>query len=159
MPATITNDFVFGDQDQSGNVHSIDLAPMNKESVDTKMVVTLFGKDGGTWTPISVQNPNANPDFQIDTVHWIDDADHRQSVRGDVALERSLEHAGRGEHCSRGRRASRSRDSASTRARSALIPIAKLYDTGNSRPLPFATDFTLDLPQYQAYGLGRGATG
>ena len=36
--------------------------------------------------------------------------------------------------------------------RSALIPIAKLYDTGNSRPLPFATDFTLTYAQYQVYG-------
>ena len=34
------------------------------------MVVTLFGKDGGTWVPMSVQNPKANPDFQIDTLHW-----------------------------------------------------------------------------------------
>ncbi len=34
----------------------------------------------------------------------------------------------------------------------ALIPIAKLYDAGDSRPLPFATDFTLTYPQYQAYG-------
>ena len=36
--------------------------------------------------------------------------------------------------------------------KSALIPIAKLYDTGNSRPLPFATAFTLTYAQYQAYG-------
>jgi large repetitive protein len=152
MPATITNDFVFGDQDQGGKVHSIDLAPMNKESVDTKMVVTLFGNDGGTWTPISVQSPNPNPDFQIDTVHWImtpiigkvseatwhwNDPSNMPAAANTVPAVVGLTIQG---FCF-------------YEGRSALIPIAKLYDTGNSRPLPFATDFTLTYPQYQAYGL------
>jgi large repetitive protein len=152
MPATITNDFVFGDQDQSGNVHSIDLAPMNKESVDTRMVVSLFGNDGGTWTPISVQNPNPNPDFQIDTVHWLmtpivgkvseatwhwNDPSNMPAAANTVPAVVGLTIQG---FCF-------------FEGKSALIPIAKLYDAGNSRPLPFATDFTLTYPQYQAYGV------
>jgi hypothetical protein len=39
----------------------------------------------------------------------------------------------------------------------ALIPIAKLYDVGNSRPLPFATGFTISYAQYQNYGLAAQA--
>ena len=66
---------------------------------------------------------------------------------------RSHEYAGRGEHDSRGGRASRSRGSAFSRGQTALIPIAKLYDAAIAGRLPFATDFTLTYPQYQAYGL------
>ena len=151
MPATITNDFVFGDQDQGGQVHTIDLAPMNKEAVDTRMVVTLFGNDGGTWTPISVPNPNPNPDFQIDTVHWKmtpiigkvseatwhwNDPSNMPAAANTVPAVVGLTIQG---FCF-------------FEGKSALIPIAKLYDSGNSRPLPFATDFTVSYPQYQAYG-------
>ncbi len=151
MPATITNDFVFGDQDQSGNVHSIDLAPMNKESVDTRTVVTLFGKDGANWVSLSVQNPSANPDFQIDTVHWRvtpiigkvseatwhwNDPSNMPAAANTVPAVVGLKIEG---FCF-------------FENQSDLIPIAKLYDTGNSRPLPFATDFTSNFPQYQTYG-------
>jgi hypothetical protein len=151
MPATITNDFVFGDQDQSGNVHSIDLAPMNKESVSTKMVVSLFGKDGNNWTEISVPNPNPNLDFDIDTVHWImtpivgkvseatwhwNDPSNMPAAANTVPAVVGLTIQG---FCF-------------FEGKSQLIPIAKLYDTGNSRPLPFATDFTFTYAQYQAYG-------
>ncbi|HEY1502139.1 MAG TPA: DUF6603 domain-containing protein [Acidobacteriaceae bacterium] len=151
MPATITNDFVFGDQDQSGKVHSIDLAPMNKETVGTEMVVSLFGLDGNNWTEISVANPNANADFQIDTLHWImtpiigkvseatwhwNDPSNMPAAANTVPAVVGLTIQG---FCF-------------FEGKSALIPIAKLYDTGDSRPLPFATDFTLTYAQYQAYG-------
>ena len=152
MPATITHDFVFGDQDQSGNVHSIDLAPMNKELVGTEMVVSLFVNDVGNWTEISVQNPNPNPDYLIDTLHWImtpiigkvseatwhwQDPSNMPAAANTVPAVVGLTIKG---FCF-------------FEGKSSLIPIAKLYDTGNSRPLPFATDFTLTYPQYQAYGV------
>ena len=151
MPATITNDFVFGDQDQGGQVHSIDLAPMNKESVGTEMVVSLFVNDGGNWTQISVQNQNPNPDYHIDTVHWImtpiigkvseatwhwNDPSNMPAAANTVPAVVGLTIQG---FCF-------------FEGKSALIPIAKLYDTGNSRPLPFATPFTISYAQYQAYG-------
>lgn len=151
MPATSTNDFVLGVQDMSGQVHSIDLAPMNKESVDTQMVVTLFGNDGGTWTPISVQNPNPNPDFQIDTVHWqmtpiigkVSEATWHWNDPANMPAAANTVPAVVGLTI---------KGFCFFEGKSALIPIAKLYDSGNSRPLPFATDFTLTYPQYQAYG-------
>ena len=151
MPATITNDFVFGDQDQSGNVHSIDLAPMNKETVDTRMVVTLFGKDGNNWIPISVQNPSSNADFQIDTVHWRmtpivgkvseatwhwNDPTNMPAAANTVPAVVGLKIEG---FCF-------------LEGQTALIPIAKLYDSGNSRPLPFAADFTSNFHIYKGYG-------
>jgi hypothetical protein len=151
MPATITNDFVFGDQDQSGSVHTIDLAPMNKESVSTKMVVTLFGKDGDNWVAISVQNPSSNDDFQIDTLHWRmtpiigkvseatwhwNDPSNMPAAANTVPAVVGLKIEG---FCV-------------LEGQTALIPIAKLYDTGNSRPLPFATGFTLNFPIYRGYG-------
>jgi len=157
MPATSSTDFVLGNQDQSGNVHSIDLAPMNKESVSTTLVVTLFGFVGGdvnnpaNWTQISVPNPNPNPDFQIDTVHWTmspiigkvseatwhwNDPSNMPAAANTVPAVVGLIIQG---FCF-------------YEGKSALIPIAKLYDSGNSRPLPFATPFTLSYTQYKAYG-------
>lgn len=151
MPATATRDFVSGDKDLSGQVHSIDLAPMNKESVGTKMTVSLFVNDGGNWTEISVQNQNSNPDYQIDTVHWImtpiigkvseatwhwNDPSNMPAAANTVPAVVGFTIQG---FCF-------------YEGRSALIPIAKLYDTGNSRPLPFATPFTISYAQYQAYG-------
>jgi hypothetical protein len=151
MPATITNDFVFGDQDQSGNVHTIDLAPMNKESVGTEMVVTLWGAQGNNWVQISVQNPSADPDFQIDTLHWRmtpilgkvseatwhwNDPSNMPAAANTVPAVVGLKIEG----------------FVVFEGQSALIPIAKLYDTGNSRPLPFASGFTLIYPTLQGYG-------
>ncbi|HEY2598861.1 MAG TPA: DUF6603 domain-containing protein [Candidatus Dormibacteraeota bacterium] len=157
MPATSSTDFVKGNQDQSGQVHSIDLAPMNKESVGTTMFVSLSGFVGGdvnnpaNWTPISVPNPNPNPDFQIDTVHWImtpiigkvseatwhwNDPSNMPAAANTIPAVVGLTIQG---FCF-------------YEGKSALIPIAKLYDTGNSRPLPFATPFTIPYAQYQAYG-------
>jgi hypothetical protein len=157
MPASGTTDFVKGNQDQSGQVHSIDLAPMNKESVGTTMFVSLSGFVGGdvnnpaNWTPISAPNPNPNPDFQIDTVHWImtpiigkvseatwhwNDPSNMPAAANTIPAVVGLTIQG---FCF-------------YEGKSALIPIAKLYDTGNSRPLPFATPFTISYAQYEAYG-------
>ena len=152
MPATRTNDFILGPRDLSGQVHSIDLAPMNKESVDPELVVTLFGMAYGKWGQISVLNPNSNADLQTTadhwkvtpilgkvseaTWHWIDPtqipaaANTIPAVVG-IKIEGFCVFEGQ----------------------TALIPIAKLYDTGNSRPLPFANDFTIGYPTYHGYGL------
>ncbi|HZZ37514.1 MAG TPA: DUF6603 domain-containing protein [Acidobacteriaceae bacterium] len=151
MPATATHDFVNGDKDLSGQVHSIDLAPMNKELVGTTMAVSLFVNDGGNWTEISVQNQNPNSDYAIDTVHWImtpiigkvseatwhwNDPSNMPAAANTVPAVVGFTIQG---FCF-------------YEGKSALIPIAKLYDTGNSRPLPFATAFTVSYAQYQAYG-------
>ena len=61
MPATISTDFVFGDQDESANVHTIDVAPMNKESVGSHIVVTLQGMNGTTWTPVTTRQRRSFP--------------------------------------------------------------------------------------------------
>jgi hypothetical protein len=151
MPATITNDFVFGDQDESGNVHSIDLAPMNIESVSTKLVVTLFGLDGNNWTQISVANPSANADFQIDTLHWrmtpiigkVSEATWHWMDPSNIPAAANTLPAVVG---------LKIEGFCVFEGQSALIPIAKLYDAGDSRPLPFATGFTLNFPVYIGYG-------
>ncbi|HEY1986688.1 MAG TPA: DUF6603 domain-containing protein [Terracidiphilus sp.] len=156
MPATGINDFVFNNQDQSGNVHTIDLAPMNKEAVSTTMVVTLFGKDETGWNEISAwkpgANPHNNPDFEIDTVHWLmtpiigkvseatwhwQDPANMPAAANTVPAVVGLTVQG---FCY-------------YEGKSALIPIAKLYDADHSRPLPFATDFTSNYGQYQSYGV------
>ncbi|MGA8043261.1 MAG: DUF6603 domain-containing protein [Terracidiphilus sp.] len=154
MPATITNDFVFGDQDESAQTCSIDLAPMNIESVGSTMVVALFGKDTSSssgWTEISVQSPSSNPDFQTDTLHWRmtpilgkvseatwhwNDPSNMPAAANTVPAVVGLKIEG---FCV-------------LEGQSALIPIAKLYQTDNSRPLPFASGFTQVFGVYQGYG-------
>lgn len=151
MPATTTNDFIFGDQDESGNVHTIDLAPMNKESVGSAMVVTLYGKDGSKWTRVSVPQPSSNPDFQTDTLHWtitpilgkVSEATWHWQDPSNMPAAANTVPAVVGLTV---------KAFCVFEGQSALIPIAKLYDKGQSRPLPFATDFTKSYGQYQGYG-------
>ena len=151
MPATITNDFVFGDQDESASTHTIDLAPMNKESVGTKMVVSLFGLDGSNWIQMSAPNPSSNPDFQIDTVHWrmtpiigkVSEATWHWNDPSNMPAAANTVPAVVGFTIE---------GFCVLEGQTALIPIAKLYDTGDSRPLPFATAFTSNFPTYQSYG-------
>ena len=151
MPATSSKDFVNGDIDSSGQVHSIDLAPMFKESVDTEMVVKLWGKDGNNWTEIAVSISNSNDDFVIDTIHWRmtpiigkvseatwhwNDPSNMPAAANTIPAVVGLKIEG---FCY-------------LEGQTALIPIATLYDTGDSRPLPFATGFTLNFPIYKGYG-------
>jgi hypothetical protein len=157
MPASITDDFVQGTEDHSDQVHTIDLAPMNKESVDSTMSIALFGKDNhDNWIQMSVQNPAADADLQIDSLHWtmtpilgkvseatwhwIDPA-HMPAAANTIPAIVGFTVQG---FCV-------------LTEQTALIPIAKLYDVGNSRPLPFATGFTISYAQYQSYGVAAEA--
>ncbi|UWZ84403.1 DUF6603 domain-containing protein [Occallatibacter riparius] len=153
LPASITTDFVQGTKDHSDQVHVIDLAPMNKESVDSTMFISLFGKDNhDQWVQISVQSPPADAELQIDSLHWTMtpiigkvseatwhwlDPTHMPAAANTIPAIVGFTIQG---FCV-------------LTEQTALIPIAKLYDVGNSRPLPFATDFTFSYAQYQAFGL------
>lgn len=152
MPATVSTDFVFGDQDRSGTVHSIDIAPMNKESVESHLVVKLFGRDGSNW--VEINKTNADPRFRVDTLHWNiapivgkvseatwhwNDPAHMPAAANTLPAVTGLRIDG----------------FAVTEGRSALIPIAKLVDSGNSRPLPFAVPF--DFTLFKSYGAAAEA--
>lgn len=152
MPSTIATDFVFGDQDESANVHSIDLAPMNKESVASHTVVTLQAHDGNGWTPVTVGN--ADPRFNVDKLHWQitptigkvseatwhwNDPAHMPAAANTLPAITNVQIVG----------------FAVTEGQSALIPIAKLVDYGDSRPLPFAVPW--DGTIFKSYGVGADA--
>ena len=149
MPATISTDFVFGDQDESANVHSIDVAPMNKESVDSRTVITLQGKNGSGWTPVTVGNSDAR--FNVDKLHWKitptigkvseatwhwNDPTNMPAAANTLPAITNVQIVG----------------FAVTEGQSQLIPIAKLIDYGNSRPLPFAVPW--DITTFKSYGVG-----
>ena len=128
MPATGYTDFVFRlFQDQSANVHPIDLAPMHKEGVVSKMVVDLFAWNGKGWDPV----------LHLDPAHWTitptigrvseaiwswHDPTNMPAAANTLPALTSLYIKG----------------FAIAEKQSALIPIAKLVDSGNSRPLPFS---------------------
>ncbi|HEY3705009.1 MAG TPA: DUF6603 domain-containing protein [Terracidiphilus sp.] len=157
LPASKTDDFVQGAKDHSADVHSIDLAPMNKESVDSTMSIKLFGKDNhDQWIQISVQSEPADEDLKIDTLHWTmtpivgkvseatwhwNDPTHMPAAANTIPAIVGFTVQG---FCV-------------LTEQTALIPIAKLYDVGNSRPLPFATEFTVSYAQYQQYGIAAQA--
>jgi hypothetical protein len=152
MPATISTDFVFGDQDESADVHAIDIAPMNKEAVGSHLVVTLLALDGSTWTPVTTTS--ADPRFLVDkqhwtttptigkvseaTWHWIDPANIPAAANTLPAVT-SLFLEGL----------------AVTEGQSQLIPIAHLQDYGNSRPLPFAVPWNIGI--LKSYGVDAAA--
>ena len=152
MPATIATDFVFGDQDESTNVHSIDLAPMNKESVGSQFVITLQGKNGSGWTEVTAGN--ADPRFNVDKLHWTitptigkvseatwhwNDPAHMPAAANTLPAITNVQIVG----------------FAVPEGQSALIPIATLIDYGNSRPLPFAVPW--DGTTFKSYGVGAAA--
>jgi hypothetical protein len=149
MPATIATDFVFGDQDESANAHSIDLAPMNKESVGSQFVITLQGKNGTGWTEVTAGN--ADPRFNVDKLHWTitptigkvseatwhwNDPAHMPAAANTLPAITNVQIVG----------------FAVPEGQSALIPIATLIDYGNSRPLPFAVPW--DGLTLKSYGVG-----
>lgn len=147
MPATVSNDFVFGDQ--TPNVHSIDLAPMNKESVDSRTVITLQGKNGSGWTTLTLGN--SDPRFNVDELHWSiaptvgkvseatwhwNDPTNMPAAANTLPAITNVQIVG----------------FAVTEGQSVLIPIAKLIFYGNSRPLPFAVPW--DITTFKSYGTG-----
>ena len=149
MPATISTDFVFGDQDESASVHSIDVAPMYKESVDSRTVITLQGKNGSGWTPVTVGNSDVR--FNVDKLHWKitptigkvseatwhwNDPTNMPAAANTLPAITNVQIVG----------------FAVTEGQSQLIPIAKLIDYGNSRPLPFAVPW--DITTFKSYGVG-----
>ncbi len=152
MPATIATDFVFGDQDESANVHTIDIAPMNKEVVDSHMVVQLLALNGTTWTQVTASS--ADPRFHVDQQHWTiaptigkvseatwhwNDPANIPAAANTIPAVTSLSIEG----------------FAVAEGQSALIPIAKLIDYGNSRPLPFAVPWNITL--LKSYGVAADA--
>ena len=153
MPAWKTDDFIQGSKDQSDQVHSIDLAPMNKENVDSTMSIQLFGMDNhNNWIQMSAQSTPADSDLQIDSLHWTmtpiigkvseatwhwNDPTNMPAAANTIPAIVGFTVQG---FCV-------------LTEQTALIPIAKLYDAGNSRPLPFATAFTISFAQYQQYGV------
>jgi hypothetical protein len=152
MPSTISTDFIFGDQDESANVHSIDIAPMHKELVDSHTIIQLLAKDGDSWTAVSTTS--ANPDFLVDTLHWQitptigkvseatwhwNDPSNMPAAANTLPAVTSVVVTG----------------FAVTEGQTALIPIAKLVDPGPPRPLPFTVPW--NSTQLQVYGSGADA--
>ncbi len=152
MPATGSTDFVFGLQDESANVHTIDIAPMNKEVVGTQMLVQLLALDGTTWTQVTTTSND--PRFHVDRQHWTitptigkvseatwhwNDPAHIPAAANTVPAVTSLSIEG----------------FAVAEGQSALIPIAKLIDYGNSRPLPFTVPW--DITVLKSYGVAADA--
>jgi len=147
MPATISTDFVFGDQTPS--VHSIDVAPMNKENVDSHTVITLQAKNGNSWTLVTLGNGDRR--FSVDKLHWTitptvgkvseatwhwNDPANIPAAANTLPAITNVQLVG----------------FAVTEGQSALIPIAKLIFYGNSRPLPFAVPW--DITTFKSYGTG-----
>ena len=147
MPATISTDFVFGDQ--TPDVHSIDVAPMFKESVDSHIVITLQAKNGSGWTTVTPGNSDRR--FNVDKLHWRiaptvgkvseatwhwNDPTNMPAAANTLPAITNVQILG----------------FAVTEGQSALIPIAKLIFYGNSRPLPFAVPW--DITTLKLYGTG-----
>jgi hypothetical protein len=152
MPATVSTDFIFGDQDPSAEVHSIDVAPMNKEAVDSHVVIKLLAMIGGTWTPVSTTS--TNPDLLVDELHWQitptigkvseatwhwNDPSNMPAAANTLPAITSVQIVG----------------IAVLEGQTALIPIAKLVDPGPPRPLPFAV--TWNPNQLKTFGASADA--
>jgi hypothetical protein len=130
MPATSAVDFATGDSGQLANVSAIDFAPMGlaQPHVATVHNVALERQqDDKSWATVAVQANHFTVtdvinQFSEATWHYIDHDNIPAAARTVPALG-GLQISG----------------FAVTLNQSALIPIAKLIDAGNSRPLPFAT--------------------
>ncbi len=148
MPATTYIDF-FGNNSGPLAVQNIDLAPMGPHAVTTTHKLTLEGQSGAGWTAITAGGPGeftANPaqftfapvigQVSQATYQYIDHdgipagAQTLPALMGVIFTGTSL-----------------------LQNQSAQIPISTLVDSGNSRPLPFATWTPILIGNLQTFGV------
>lgn len=143
MPATEETDFVNGDSGQLASVADIDFAPMGlahpRVTSAHNVGIDQQQKDG-SWKAAVIQTNHFTitqviNQFSEATWHYIDHDNIPAAARTVPALG-GLEITG----------------FALLANQSALIPIAKLIDATNSRPLPFATLTTIYLDTLLTYG-------
>lgn len=159
MPATRHRDFVEGAVNPDTSLHHdlIDLAPMGKESVTSEHVVILEGRkpDGGWHLMVRVgtdERFRIHPDrFTVErlvgqvseaTYHFIDH-DHIPAAANTLPVITGI----------------RIKGFAILSGESAVVPWAKLIDSGFSRPLPFATLTGSVLTILQSLGAAAEALG
>lgn len=147
MPATRTVDFITGRNGPDLNEHlgRVDIAPMRVEGATGEHFVTLEVRRGNTWNLIgfdpfgAVLDPSQPLDpqrFRIKRIiGQVSEATYRCFEPDDVPAAANTLAVIAGIKIT---------GIAKLQGKSATIPIAKLVDPGNSRPLPFAT-LTLDL--------------
>jgi hypothetical protein len=154
MPAMEYTDFISGHAGPLSSVRQIDVNPMNIQTVTSHHSIGLEGWDDQTNTWVTVSPSAGDERFRVSADHFrmdpitgrVSEATWSYIDPTNVPAAARTVPALTGIHID---------GFAVSEGQSALIPISKLVDYGNSRPLPFAVE--VDITLLKSFGAAADA--